>query len=810
MSIAHLSLLGIGGLLMAVPVLLHFLMKPKPVLMPFPAMRFLQEKSVTARSKMRLRHLLLLLLRCLLIGLLAAAFAGPTVASADFGNWITLGGVGLTTLLVGAIAATAYFRDQPNQIVVWILGGITLLLASYCAWAAGQIFSQSSSAKLIGQSGAPVAAIVVIDNSPTMEYRFENQTRLEKSAEVAQWLVGQFPSDSQVCVVALDRDTPFFSVDTSAAAKRLSKIDVIYNAETVTAALARAYPLFDEVELERKEIYIFTDLTTKSWAATRSEAALKRLADDESVSTFVIDVGVESPINTALQPLELSETVISQSGRLTVTAGVTQTGGSGGSDRSQTSVAFEILKQDEVKPVVRDGKTVFPDQPMNEQTKTVTLPPTGPGETNGAVVDFMFEEPLAVGTWQGSVKIVGTDALPADNKRSFTFEVSPPNEALVIHGDDVSPANLISSIAPQEAVQRGAARFDCTVTAQSDFNSESKLTPFSIVYLLDPGPLSQRDWLKLKGFTEAGGRVAIFLGHNAVYKGAPHPSFLTAEATDMLCGRLLFPFRSIEGDVYLSPDKFDHPMLKRFRGIESTVPWSKHPVYYHWGIEQDPSWERYPTEVVARYGNREPAILERNIGAGKTVVMTTPISEPANAADRDIWNELFLGLPWPTYTLVVDMSTWLADTAGRSLNVGVGQNAVLSNDLSVFPESYRVFSPIADKSPTPVTTVDGKLTYRFVDAPGNYFLKPIQQGFVGNRGFSATVDSKQTNLTRTDAETLDLTFGIGNYQLARGKDEIQLQQGTARRGQEFFPLIMLMTLIVMGVEHLLSNRFYKG
>jgi hypothetical protein len=37
-----------------------------------------------------------------------------------------------------------------------------------------------------------------------------------------------------------------------------------------------------------------------------------------------------------------------------------------------------------------------------------------------------------------------------------------------------------------------------------------------------------------------------------------------------------------------------------------------------------------------------------------------------------------------------------------------------------------------------------------------------------------------------------------------------MKQGTARKGQEFFPLLMLLALVVMGVENLLSNRFYKG
>ena len=810
MSIAHLSVLGIGGLLMGLPVVLHFLMKPKPVLMSFPAMRFLQEKHVTARSKMRLRHLLLLLLRCLLILLIAAALARPAAATETFGNWVTLIGVGAMTLLLAALTAVAWFNENSNRVLVAALSVITALSTCFLGWNAWQIFSADSSGKLLGQNGAPVAAIVLVDNSPTTEYRFENLTRLEQSKETASWLIGQFPTESKVCVVAVDHDTPFFSVDTSAATKRLSKIDTTYNAEPIPAALTRAYKLLEKEELPRKEIYIFTDMTAKSWAADKSNTALKRLAKDENISLFVIDSSVEQPINTGLGQLELGEAVISTNGELNVSVSVGQTGGVQSTARIEKSVRFKIFKQDDTKPVVRDGKTVFPDQSQDQRSKTVTLPPTGPGETNSVGVSFSFTDELADGTWHGEVEIAGADALQADNKRFFSFEVSPPNQVLVIHADDVSPGNLVSCIAPQEFQNSGKSRFECTIVSQNEISADVDLSSFKVIYLLDPRPTTGPLWENLKSYVQSGGRAAIFLGHNALNQGAPATSFLSADATDLLCGTLTFPYRSPEGDVYLSPDKFDHQALHTFRGIESNVPWSNHPVYYHWGIERDESWQRHPTEVILRFGNREPALIERQLGAGTVMVMTTPISEPANRTDRDIWNELFIGLPWPAFSLVSDLSKYLADNDARALNVLVGENAVLPNDIAVFSESYRAFSPVIEKSPTPLATIKDTLTYKFVDAPGNYYLRPLQQGFTGNRGFSANLDAKQTDLTRVEITQLDIVLGRDRYQLATGQDEIQLQQGTARRGQEFFPLLMLMALIVMAVEHLLSNRFYRA
>ena len=60
MTFIHGYLLG-GLLLAGVPVLLHLIMRQKPKQLRFPAFRFLRQRHVINRRKIRLQHLLLLL-----------------------------------------------------------------------------------------------------------------------------------------------------------------------------------------------------------------------------------------------------------------------------------------------------------------------------------------------------------------------------------------------------------------------------------------------------------------------------------------------------------------------------------------------------------------------------------------------------------------------------------------------------------------------------------------------------------------------------------------------------------------------------
>src|SRR4029079_9184180 len=48
---------------------------------------------------------------------------------------------------------------------------------------------------------APVAAALVFDTQPHMQYRYRDQTRLEAAQETATWLLSQLPSDSEVAVL---------------------------------------------------------------------------------------------------------------------------------------------------------------------------------------------------------------------------------------------------------------------------------------------------------------------------------------------------------------------------------------------------------------------------------------------------------------------------------------------------------------------------------------------------------------------------------------------------------------------------------
>ena len=514
--------LGLGGVLLAMPIILHLLMQPKPKVFEFPALQFVRKKQFTNASTTRLRHVLLLLLRCLLILLMAAALAGPSVASREFGQWFIVGAVGLLALIVSFALLTVWFGSEKRSMpLVGILAGLLAGLLIYAGMNAARLMNSDSS-QMLGDSAAPVSALILIDNACRMQYEHENKTNFERAQEIGHWLIEQFPADSQVGVVTTKNDLPFFSVDLGAAKKRIDGIHSEFLNAPIPSRVVDGLQLLDEAVHERQEIYIVSDLSKKSWEANAASIA-SQLKVDDNLSVFVIDVGLESVNNFAIEPIQLSSESISVEGGIELVTSVSRVGRG-----AKRNVRMRLEKRDSTRPVIRDGEVQLPEEYI-ERVRTLDVQPNAVNE-----VSFQFSDPLPLGITHGHIEIVGDDALAVDNRKHFTIEVVQSWRILVIHGDDVNPANFVESIVDDV----DSTLFDITTVAQK--KTPGSFDEYDAVFYLDPGPdISETRWNTIKEYVQSGHGVGFFLGAGVGSKGLAHEKFQTDAAQIVLSGAIL-------------------------------------------------------------------------------------------------------------------------------------------------------------------------------------------------------------------------------------------------------------------------------
>src|SRR5438270_5644450 len=154
MAFVNLSLL-LGSALVAIPVVLHLIMRQRPKQLIFPALRFVHERRLANQRRLQLRHWLLLALRCGAIGLFVLALARPSVASGALSSWIAAGLLAALATLA-AIAALAALVRGLSRLISGGLAALAALLLAATLFLGGRAIAGKS--PLLGDQESPVAA----------------------------------------------------------------------------------------------------------------------------------------------------------------------------------------------------------------------------------------------------------------------------------------------------------------------------------------------------------------------------------------------------------------------------------------------------------------------------------------------------------------------------------------------------------------------------------------------------------------------------------------------------------------------------
>lgn len=245
-------------------------------------------------------------------------------------------------------------------------------------------------------------------------------------------------------------------------------------------------------------------------------------------------------------------------------------------------------------------------------------------------------------------------------------------------------------------------------------------------------------------------------------------------------------------------------MLADFRGRATEVPWDDAPVFRYWELEPPPAG----VGVVMPFLDGRPALLERAVGNGRVLTMTTPVSD-APKLDRHPWNLLPVAdTDWPFVILMNGMISYLVGGEEEQLNYVAGQPAVLPLDEQTRQQTYVLTAP-GLKSPQAADLKKHALIITTTEQPGQYRLQAGGKTAGVDLGFSVNLAPEQTQLQRITEKQLQELFGPFKYQLAHSRDEIDRSVSMVRVGGELFPSLILLVVLVLAAECLIANRFYK-
>ncbi|MEN0110099.1 MAG: BatA domain-containing protein [Planctomycetota bacterium] len=257
-------LLLAGALLVAVPIVLHLRRRQEPRRVVFPALRLLRQNRQRNETRLRVRRLLLLALRCGLLAALAAALARP----------------------------------------LWLPPG-----------AAGD-----------GPSGETAALALVVDNGPNTRYRVAGETCLDAAIDTAEWLLDRLPDGAPVVLADRSPGGRATRGDAASAALRLERLRTTDATRPLVDAIADAARALAETPASRREVYALTDLSAGAWDGAAADRLVAALSTEAGVSLRLIDVGARGVRNAAIGTLTTNGPTITEGEPLEVTAPLIVTG----------------------------------------------------------------------------------------------------------------------------------------------------------------------------------------------------------------------------------------------------------------------------------------------------------------------------------------------------------------------------------------------------------------------------------------------------------------------------------------------------
>jgi hypothetical protein len=238
-------------------------------------------------------------------------------------------------------------------------------------------------------------------------------------------------------------------------------------------------------------------------------------------------------------------------------------------------------------------------------TKTVNVPANG-----RATVDFPSLE-VPYGFSRCEVKIDGADGFPADDLRRFAVQRSDPQRVLLIHnyGDNRSP--LYVGAALSAAAQSAFILESINVNEAAD----RKPSNYAFIILSDLNTVPSILENSLTQYVRSGGSLFIATGTSAGRR-------LTIP---------IFGARVVETRDYTRvPDRYmavgssdsSYPAVAKANGWPG--------VKFFYALVVDPGTGPDAARVIVRLGDQTPLLLEKRIGEGRVVLLTSGLENLTN------------------------------------------------------------------------------------------------------------------------------------------------------------------------------------
>ena len=804
-------MLGLGGLAVGVPILIHLLNKRRFKIVEWAAMDFLFQADKKNRRRVKLENFILLMLRC------------------------------LAMLLLGLLLARPFL---PSEL-------------------------------MLGAQTEKIERVIVLDDSLSQKVLVGNRTGLEVAKENVKDLLKSLADsnateDWLTLSLTSNPDEPLYvnePVTKETVNPLLAAIDDLECTDSPADYVKCFQVLKNYTSGERRDtnrvVYVYSDMRQRDWTATSEGAAdfaahkvLQEISENV-LEGFVVDCGSDLDQNLAITKLRTLDLQVA-SKRVSYDVEVANFG-------SQTAKQVRVLFQiDDTPPKYKTIESIAPGARKSIEFIHV-FAASGEGELSmtddeaGIARVDNYRVRAEIDRQSLGDQELQNDQLVDDSQRSFASRVLDGIPILLVDGDP-SLTKERSETYSLNLLRVWGTGFKMTTVTTSQFETVP-LAKYRVVFLCNVDTVSEERLKELERWVGDGGNV-VFMPGNQVDAGTFNQNFYRdGEGLSPIMLKQITGFPAQNDWVNFEVDPQVHPMLQTVvntdRAFLGTIA-----IFSFWTSElgtavksgEEPrTWElldgtsmearfhsynmddgqvtlkdENDSEVVCYIGEmvlpcRQYVESQRNI----TIPLRFSDSENSAAmAEQPYGDGLVTAFTipgdsdwshWPAnpffYPMMIDLVNYLVGSDAEQAVATIGGEVRQSVDLALYQNQIAFRDPKKDKvekvaKPADAASAeDGQTTYYVtfdgVQQAGFYEMElKRHSGETDKLLFASNVNSKEGQLKRLDTDGLDKDFFGENFSLL-DKESVS-EQKVKGSTVEFWPYVIVLLLIILGTEQFLG------
>lgn len=729
-----------GTAAVAAPIIIHLLNRRRFKRIDWAAMDFLLEAQRLNRRRVKLEELILLLLRCLAMILIGLMIARPS----------------LDINVSGLLKA-----GQTERVIV---------------------LDDSLSMATVGKQGSPI----------------------DKASEILQKGIKSLSNSNSQDIITVVRTTdpnkfapnglPLTESSIGELLDEFKNIEATDLRGELHSALANVEKSFDSDKTNfNKVVYVLTDLRRTDWESSTKLGSDKGIAQtlqsiaDKAAGCYIVDLGSEVESNLVIEEVKPLDKVLVNG----------------------VPADFEVLVRNLGKSDIEDVTVNFSVRgslPLKSKIPRIEAGAVGVAAFSYTFTDSgkdLFSAPVEISLDDEFSK--SQDALREDNTRYFPARVAGGIRVLIVDGDPSGIFGKSESFYLSNALSPGGPAIsgvDVTVLDDTDFDS-SNLSQYEVIFIANLYRITEARAEGLNEWVQNGGGLVLLLGdqidedvyNDVLYKNG--------------AGLLPFKLSTVGGDekeekwVYIKPEKQNHPLFRFFEGDNKQL-LDQVKVFRWWNSEVVGNEDLPSTSIVIASltsDDNSPVIVERQIGNGRVLAITTPL-------DND-WNNF----PENGASFLItaqELVRYMSKNIASEGMISVAEPIICPVDVREYRQQAKLIRPgekvfeeveALPQNKNNLSDLEWTLGYERTDQKGIYEIRFERADGTGYQSlaFAANIDTEESDLTRISAASIRSDLGTASVEfLPYGTPVLELEADIAR--SEMWKAILIILGVLLMVE----------